>query len=224
LRAGLGVVFSLRSRIARDGWAVLVLSRVARSVPPKGRGPTTGVADERNVAHEHLPRFDRDEGIHMIGSPKRRSARSGPRTDATRDRRHLPMDRARHRAGQPVLPVRRGRGVGAVLHQALKLLFVRREAVFQPPTLAQRRAERAGQTMPRKTLRLPGRVDTLRWRDPFSVDPDSHVVAGLRELSAIVPATSRDRLAHSRLYGRGGFCPQRNPTRGVRAWRRWSTL
>ena len=102
-----------------------------------------------DVMHEHLARFDRQEGVLFIGRAQEKT--SVFRTERRRDaaRRVLSVDRALHRGGQPVLRLRRRCRLRPVLPQVLLLLPLQRQAVPQRPRVGQA-AGRQGRDRPHR--------------------------------------------------------------------------
>ena len=88
-----------------------------------------------DVAHEYLAEFEaagRVEGVLFVGKAQEKT-----RTFRTEKRRNpvtgarLPVDRAGHRDGQPLLLLLRGRGVRSVLPEVLFVFPVQRPAVCE---------------------------------------------------------------------------------------------
>ena len=86
-----------------------------------------------DVAHEYLAGFEAGaEGVLFVGRAQEKTTRV-PDREAPQpgDRGGLPVDRAGHRDGQPLLLLLRGRRLRSVLPEVLLLLPVQRQAVRQ---------------------------------------------------------------------------------------------
>ena len=94
------------------------------------RGWTSPRANARTTSlHEHLARFTEQEGVLFIGRAQEKTDAVPHRTRRNADGDSLPVDRALHRRGQPLLRLRRGRRLRPVLPQVLHLLPLHRQAV-----------------------------------------------------------------------------------------------
>ena len=142
-----------------------------------------------DVMHEHLARFDRQEGVLFIGRAQEKTSlfRTERRRDANGEL--LSVDRARDGCGQPVLRLRRRPGLRAVLPQVLLVLSLQRQALPQRPRVGQTpsregrdRVHRAGQRV--RLLRGPGRVGVQAICDRLGVE---QIDGLLRKWLAVLP-------------------------------------